>query len=194
MITTEKIEELRVQALKTPIDYRMLVKRQELLALLDLAQRAMVSQPQGQALPELPDVTFLGGDPDYGDDVYGFTANQMGAYGRQCYDAAYASQLALPAGPVPTDAEFDALRGAAIEACTWLDHANCVDLPVDDDDPDTSMRASMNKLRDLAWKVSRRSASPEEEGKSPRHKAFGMWSDIKQDSVELQKELRSDWD
>lgn len=34
----------------------------------------------------------------------------------------------------------------------------------------------------------------EEGGKSPRQKAFGMWSDIKQDSVELQKELRSDWD
>jgi hypothetical protein len=40
-----------------------------------------------QPLPELPDAPMLGGDPDYGDAVYGFTANQMGAYGRKCYDA-----------------------------------------------------------------------------------------------------------
>ena len=112
-----------------------------------------------------------------------------------------ASQLALPAGPVPLtkdqqeaieggiralrmhsdgfiskmfrkelqgmldaaaqiDDEFDALRTAAIEACSWLDHANCVNLPRDDDHPDESMRASMNKLRDLAWKTPRRAASP----------------------------------
>ncbi|MGJ8491118.1 hypothetical protein ACSFB2_12890, partial [Glaesserella parasuis] len=31
-------------------------------------------EPQGQALPELPDAPLLGGDPDYGDEVYGFTA------------------------------------------------------------------------------------------------------------------------
>ena len=55
-------------------------------------------------LPELPDAPMLGGDPDYGDAMYGFTANQMGAYGRKCYDAGRASQLALPAGPVPEGA------------------------------------------------------------------------------------------
>ncbi len=79
---------------------------QTILSLLALAERAL--EPQGQALPELPplpDERFLGGDEAYGDAVYGYSATDMAAYAR-----AYASQLALPAGPVPEGDALDAQR------------------------------------------------------------------------------------
>lgn len=57
-------------------------------ALLDLAQRAMLPQPQGRALPELPPLPE--GWPN--SHPYSYTADDMHDYAR-----AYASQLALQA-------------------------------------------------------------------------------------------------
>lgn len=87
MITTEKIEELKQQitmygcALLADRDdeaERVFSKIEE--DLLDLAQRAL--EPQGQALPELPEPRYLGGDEAYGDAVYGYGDGEMYAYAR----------------------------------------------------------------------------------------------------------------
>lgn len=67
-----------------------------------LRGEAQCSQSKkGFTLPALPEPRYLGGDEDYGDTVYGYTADDM---------RAYASQLALPAGAQDAGAQMHANR------------------------------------------------------------------------------------
>lgn len=91
------------------------ITREDLVSLLALAERAL--EPQGQALPELPEPITTKAAFDYQSGVSGsryqegiavvdgvkcYSAEQMHAYAR-----AYASQLALPAGPAPESQHSD---------------------------------------------------------------------------------------
>lgn len=108
-MTRDRIEELKRKAAKTTDGYMMLVEPADVESLLALAERAL--EPQGQALPELPEpvqdvrAMFRGEvDSFVAMDIY-ITGEQAKKYGQECYNAGRASQLALPAGPVRIDGE-----------------------------------------------------------------------------------------
>ncbi|WP_443115449.1 hypothetical protein [Herbaspirillum seropedicae] len=148
-ITTEKIEELRELAKDKFADFRMSIKPAEAFALLDLAQRAlnanpvvlsvddaeraMVPQPQeGQALPDSAIIDALFEAQAMHKQFEVAAIQRDGEWHPRVWlrdfahavNRAYASQLALPAGPVPEGASLGA---PALDCVTRLNQlADCV--------------------------------------------------------------------
>lgn len=182
-MTRDKIERMRADMQGVGDHCAWAFRVADLRPLLALAERAL--EPQGQALPELPEpFDRLVGHPAEGAPV--FTADQMHAYARS-----YASQLALPAGPVPEGAVIS--RRLLLKAIQAINYHLEPESPEEYEQTMEELGALLDALPAVAQHsddiaVDRFAAAMKEKLKLAREKGRGGWEQC--DPVELSCMLR----